>query len=1079
MSEMPFLEWFLRISNFAVMIGANLMVQTTIIISAGICSAYVLRKRGAALQSLILRVFLVAALFGPLLAPYMSMTGISRITVPVPRASFNKSEHIYFTDTHDTAVLPLTQAGELHSTLPKHDNGTEKLSPTVITSGKEHSPESFRKAQDIHASIPRSHETSLPVQPRNSSTALRETTEGKKQYFSVEIPLGEVKTYSIIQEYWNESHGLWEQKRSGMYIIFTVLWLVASLLLFMRLLLHTLYIQYIRRSAFTAKPSFVTLCNDLAHEAGLKAPLVFQSPSVKSPFLAGFLKPFILLPLGEQEISLASREIFLHELSHLRRYDHLWNLLRQIAIVIVPFQPLMWLLSRRIEETSDYVCDDYVMKHTGNHRSYALNLLTIAQFYQPDYREIIAGVGIISFKSPLRRRIERILDSSRSRIIEARTSARFVVSLLFLCVSTSFLSGFVGFERESIVRLSAPDETLFHTERIVATAQSTPVETGDERKAESARKGESATFTEAPAAEKSVIKPLDSDVYYGNLPVSHVSVSNDMHSIVSNSNRVNTEYENCSEPDKQVAHAGTPGAEFGLPDSSDEEESSYIPEQKSLNGIPEGETEKIADDAGLDTTDNVADKESDTSGVTSFVTESSGMALPSFRENRIKVPVAKPVMVEIDFDYENFDFDLKNKEERRLYNLYLGLDKHKNEPAWSPDGKWIAFTDHNRIWIVSSEGGEPELMYENFQEGYSVGNFESLCFTSDSKEITFKKDVYDIYRGSIITIKEYNEEGFATFSNPIPNIESVNIYTGEHRVLVEEGYRCCWSRSGRYLGYLNWDPAIYSAHAETDHHGMPAVYDVETGRKWFLPVDGEKRYGKPTFSPDDSHIVIPVREGSGPIELYRISLEEGEPEQLTFYDENTEYGKYINFPEYSPDGQWILYTDFTWKKSAPDKRLFVYNTVTGELSEVFENPERRNSYGKWSPNGKRICYLVEEDDGNYIYICDFTLSTPMKPAAFETAAPVPFTVTGNYPNPFNMSTTIEFSLPASGFVTLVIYNSMGQKVRELVSGQMTPGVHTLRWNGVDENGNHVSSGVYFSQLSMGSKTSAGRMTLLK
>ena len=94
--------------------------------------------------------------------------------------------------------------------------------------------------------------------------------------------------------------------------------------------------------------------------------------------------------------------------------------------------------------------------------------------------------------------------------------------------------------------------------------------------------------------------------------------------------------------------------------------------------------------------------------------------------------------------------DLRNEEEKRQYNIYHGLDKLKNEPAWSPDGKWIAFTDRNRIWIVSPEGGEPKLVYENFHDGFSVGNFESLSFTPDSKEITFKKDVYDENRGRIV-----------------------------------------------------------------------------------------------------------------------------------------------------------------------------------------------------------------------------------------------------------------------------------------------------------------------------------------
>ena len=100
-----------------------------------------------------------------------------------------------------------------------------------------------------------------------------------------------------------------------------------------------------------------------------------------------------------------------------------------------------------------------------------------------------------------------------------------------------------------------------------------------------------------------------------------------------------------------------------------------------------------------------------------------------YKEKKIRIPVAKAVNVEIDFDYDNLDFVLKSQDDRRLYNLYRSLDKNKNEPAWYPDGKWIAFTDHNRIWIVSSNGGEPKLIFEETNNGFSVGNFESICFT--------------------------------------------------------------------------------------------------------------------------------------------------------------------------------------------------------------------------------------------------------------------------------------------------------------------------------------------------------------
>lgn len=96
-----------------------------------------------------------------------------------------------------------------------------------------------------------------------------------------------------------------------------------------------------------------------------------------------------------------------------------------------------------------------------------------------------------------------------------------------------------------------------------------------------------------------------------------------------------------------------------------------------------------------------------------------------------------------------------------------------------------------------------------------------------------------------------------------------------------------------------------------------------------------------------------------------------------------------------------------------------------------------------------------------------------------TALPTALEMRGNYPNPFNPSTIINFTLPSSGVTNLSIYNITGQKVRDLVSGPLSAGVHSVAWDGRDDSGKQVSSGVYISRLSMGDKTAAGRMLLEK
>ena len=93
--------------------------------------------------------------------------------------------------------------------------------------------------------------------------------------------------------------------------------------------------------------------------------------------------------------------------------------------------------------------------------------------------------------------------------------------------------------------------------------------------------------------------------------------------------------------------------------------------------------------------------------------------------------------------------------------------------------------------------------------------------------------------------------------------------------------------------------------------------------------------------------------------------------------------------------------------------------------------------------------------------------------------PSGFAVTGNFPNPFNPETSIQFTLPEDGVVNLAVYNIMGQKVRELVADTMQAGTHSVIWDGKDDMGNVVSSGIYLSRLISGENVAAGRMLLLK
>ncbi len=85
----------------------------------------------------------------------------------------------------------------------------------------------------------------------------------------------------------------------------------------------------------------------------------------------------------------------------------------------------------------------------------------------------------------------------------------------------------------------------------------------------------------------------------------------------------------------------------------------------------------------------------------------------------------------------------------------------------------------------------------------------------------------------------------------------------------------------------------------------------------------------------------------------------------------------------------------------------------------------------------------------------------------------------NHPNPFNLATTISYELPARAHASLIIYNLLGQTVKKLVDADRPAGVHTVVWDGTDNRGQVVSSGIYLYRLDIGSAALCRKMVLLK
>jgi len=94
--------------------------------------------------------------------------------------------------------------------------------------------------------------------------------------------------------------------------------------------------------------------------------------------------------------------------------------------------------------------------------------------------------------------------------------------------------------------------------------------------------------------------------------------------------------------------------------------------------------------------------------------------------------------------------------------------------------------------------------------------------------------------------------------------------------------------------------------------------------------------------------------------------------------------------------------------------------------------------------------------------------------------PTEFSVSQNFPNPFNPTTNVRVTVPVRSQIRLAIYNLLGQRVSTLYEGAIDAGISWYTWNGKDEHQSDVTSGVYFCRLETdGGRPSIVRMILMK
>ncbi|KPK67201.1 hypothetical protein AMJ82_11085, partial [candidate division TA06 bacterium SM23_40] len=120
--------------------------------------------------------------------------------------------------------------------------------------------------------------------------------------------------------------------------------------------------------------------------------------------------------------------------------------------------------------------------------------------------------------------------------------------------------------------------------------------------------------------------------------------------------------------------------------------------------------------------------------------------------------------------------------------------------------------------------------------------------------------------------------------------------------------------------------------------------------------------------------------------------------------------------------------------------------------------------------GNADVYLIKTDANGYVQVSGDLDEIPRPRYLY---------LSQNHPNPFGSSTTISYSLAAAAQVRLAVYDIRGARVRGLVSGTAPAGSHQVAWDGRDERGREVGSGIYFCRLEAGERSETRRMVLLR
>jgi hypothetical protein len=185
----------------------------------------------------------------------------------------------------------------------------------------------------------------------------------------------------------------------------------------------------------------------------------------------------------------------------------------------------------------------------------------------------------------------------------------------------------------------------------------------------------------------------------------------------------------------------------------------------------------------------------------------------------------------------------------------------------------------------------------------------------------------------------------------------------------------------------------------------------------------------------------------------------------------------ISANQNSPGGYVPFLHDYAHRNMYPDGNGSTISISQGQTVNI---PRQLALGSTWVPSACRVIVFVQNNTDKKVQQVEFvevnTLTSVGEPV---NGVPTTFAISQNYPNPFNPATDIDYAVSKASFVSVKVYNLLGQEVRTLVSEEKSVGVYQARWDGKDNVGAEVPSGMYVYKMIAGSFSESKKMILMK